>query len=97
MKLASIEVIKEVKTHPNADKLDVVKVLGYEAIVPRDKYKVGDLIVFIQPDTVLPDLPWAQFYKAKSNRVKAIRLRQVWSFGVVESAANVWKYQTFLR
>jgi RNA ligase (TIGR02306 family) len=33
---------------------------------------------------VLPDAPWATIYKAKSNRVKAIKLRQVWSMGIVE-------------
>lgn len=84
MKLASIEKIKKVKKHPNADALDIVCVLGYECIVKKDSYKEGEKIVFIQPDTVLPDAPWAKFYKAKSKRVKAIKLRGEWSFGIVE-------------
>lgn len=85
MKLASIEKILEVTHHPNADSLDLVKVLGYQAIVNRDRWKVGDICIFIQPDTVLPDAEWSKFYKEKSNRVKAIRLRGEWSFGIVES------------
>lgn len=84
MKLASIEKILEVKNHSNADKLDIVTVLGYQAIVGRDQWQVGDWCVFIQPDTVLPDVVWAAGYKAKSNRVKAIKLRGEWSFGIVE-------------
>ena len=87
MKLASIERIKSVQKHPNADALDVVQVLGYSCIVKRDQFQTGQLVVLIQPDVVLPDAPWATFYKAKSNRVKAIRLRQVWSMGIVESLA----------
>ena len=87
MKLASIERIKSIVKHPNADSLSIVTVLGYQAIVKLDQYKVGDLVIFIQPDVVLPDAPWATIYKAKSNRVKAIRLRQVWSMGIVESLA----------
>lgn len=87
--LASIQHIREVKTHPNADALDIVRVLNYECIVKRDQYKVGDLIIFIEPDTVLPDVPWATFYNSKSNRVKAIRLRGIWSMGIVESFENV--------
>lgn len=89
IKLASIQPIVAVEHHSNADLLDVVTVLAYRAIVKRGQWKVGDLCVFIEPDSVLPDLPWAAFYRAKSNRVKAIRLRQVWSFGVVESPAVV--------
>jgi len=85
MKLASIEQIKSVVHHPNADLLDVVTCLGFQAIVKRNQFEVGQLVVFIQPDVVLPDVQWASFYKAKSNRVKAIRLRQVWSMGIVES------------
>lgn len=85
MKLASIEEIKDVIKHPNADSLDIVSVLGYKAIVKRNQYNVGDLIVFIQPDTVLPDAEWSKIYKAKSSRVKAIKLRGSWSMGIVES------------
>ena len=84
MKLASIEIIKNLVAHPNADTLDIAEILGYKAIVKRGLFSVGDKIVFIQPDTVLPDEQWAQMYKAKSNRVKAIRLRNAWSEGVVE-------------
>lgn len=87
MSLASIQPILSVVHHPNADLLDVVTVLRYQCIVKRDQWQVGQLCVFIEPDTVLPDVPWAAFYRAKSNRVKAIRLRQVWSMGIVESAA----------
>lgn len=85
MTLASIQPIFAVEHHNNADLLDVVTVKGYKAIVKRDQWKVGDLCVFIEPDSVLPDAPWSAFYRAKSNRVKAIRLRGVWSFGIVES------------
>ena len=85
MKLASIELIKNIEKHPNADLLDIASVLGYKAIVKKDSYKPGDKIVFIQPDTVLPDKPWAAFYKAKSNRTKAIKLRKIWSEGIIES------------
>lgn len=92
MKIASSEKIHTVTKHPNADALDIVGVLGYKAIVKRDQYKVGDLIVFIQPDTVLPDAPWAAFYKSKSSRVKAVKLRGEWSMGIVESIVNVFGF-----
>ena len=83
MKLASIELISEINPHPNADKLDLAKVLGYTCIVEKDRYKAGDAVVLIQPDTVLPDEPWAEMFKKRGNRVKAMKLRGVYSFGIV--------------
>lgn len=85
MKLATIQSIASVEAHPNADLLEIVQVKGYKAIVKKGQWKAGDFCVFIEPDSVLPDKPWAAFYKAKSNRVKAVKLRGQWSFGIVES------------
>ncbi len=89
MKLATIEIIKRVEKHPNADALDICEVLNFRAIVKLNQFKVGDKILFVQPDCVLPDKEWAAFYKSKSNRIKAIKLRNIWSEGVVESLNNV--------
>ena len=83
MKLASIELISEINPHPNADKLELAKVLGYTCIVEKGKYKAGDAIVLIQPDTVLPDKPWAEMFKKRSSRVRAMKLRGQFSFGIV--------------
>lgn len=82
--LATIEQIEKIEDHPNAEKLEIAFVRGYQCIVPIGVWNTGDKCVLIQPDTVLPDSEWAEFYK-RSNRVKAIRLRGVWSFGIVES------------
>lgn len=87
--LATIQVIKNIECHPNADLLEIASVLGFKCIVKKGQYKIGDLIVFILPDSVLPDKPWAEFYKQKSSRIRAIRLRNVWSEGVIESIQNV--------
>ncbi len=86
--LASVEVVKEVKRHPNADTLDICKVLGYSIITKLGDYKVGDKVCLIYPDSILPDEPWTAFYKAKSSRIKAIKLRNEWSQGVIESGKN---------
>ena len=83
MKLASLEYVTSVINHPNADLLDIVHVLGYDCIVARDEFKPGDIVVLIQPDTVLPDDPWAELFKKRSSRVKACKLRGEWSFGII--------------
>ena len=88
-KLAIAKRLDSVINHPNADTLDLVTCGGYSCIVKRNLFKQGDLVIFINPDSVLPENEWTGFYKNKSNRVKAIRLRGEWSFGIVESFFNV--------
>lgn len=88
MNLATVEVVTSVTHHPNADKLDIIKVLGYDAIVGRDQYKAGDLVVFVQPDSILPsDKAWATdlLRYTSRGRIRAVRLRGEWSMGLVLS------------
>jgi RNA ligase (TIGR02306 family) len=88
MKLASIERITSISPHTNADNLEFARVLGYSCLVPKGKYTSDMLVVLIQPDTVLPDDEWTAVYRKFSpRRVKAVRLRGEWSFGIVESTA----------
>jgi RNA ligase (TIGR02306 family) len=37
----------------------------------------------------LPDKPWAEMFKKRGNRVKAMKLRGIWSFGIVMSPYDV--------
>lgn len=88
MKLASVERITEITSHPNAERLEFAHVLGYKCLVPVGVYKAGELAILIQPDSVLPDEPWAEVYrKFSKSRVKAVKLRGEWSMGIVESLA----------
>jgi RNA ligase (TIGR02306 family) len=85
-KIASVEKIKDVIPHPNADRLDIVTVLGYQCITQRGLYKAGDIVIYIQPDSILPEAPWAEDYRKYSpKRIKAVRLRNEWSEGIVVS------------
>lgn len=95
MKLATIEKITKVYPHPNADALELVEVLGYQAVVPIGQHKEGELIVYIQPDTVLPkDQEWAEKYLQYSpKRVKAVKLRGEFSEGIVVPL-NKWEGDT---
>ena len=85
MKIATVEIVRDVYPHSNADTLELVKVLNYQCVVKKDSYQIGEKIIFIQPDTVLPESEWSEIYrKDSSKRVRAKRLRGEWSFGIVE-------------
>ncbi len=52
--------IEDVREHPKADRLSIVKILGYEAIVNKledgsPRYRVGDLVVYVPEQAVLPE------------------------------------------
>ena len=87
---ASFEIIDKVEKHPNADKLDVVTVSGYTVISQKDTLKVGDLVFFIREDSQInvnkEKFPWhagIETYLGKRGRVKTIKLRGIFSPGIV--------------
>lgn len=77
MKLASIEIIKSLKPHPNADRLEIAQVLGWQVVVQKGIHKKGDKIVFITIDTIIPRKQWSEFLVDKKNPDKPIRLKMV--------------------
>jgi len=84
MRDATIEIISEVKPHGNADRLDLVKILGFQCVAQKGLYKGGEKIVYIRPDSLLPVKEWTEEYRKYSpKRVKAVRLRNEWSEGII--------------
>lgn len=95
--LITIERVNEVKPHPNADRLDVIQVLGFQLAVQRGQYQVKDTVVFFPPDLLIPsgvaEKLGVQRYlkhsvypgddKKTQCRVGAIRIRGEASFGFV--------------
>jgi len=90
MKLASIEIIKNLRPHSNADKLEIAEVLGWQIIVKKDLHKEGEKVVFITIDTIVPRYTWTNFLADSKNpdkpiRIKNIKLRGEYSSGLVIS------------
>lgn len=97
MKIASVENLISVEPHPNADRLDIVKVLGYQCVTERGLHSAGDRIIYIQPDSVLPeDAAWAEGYRKYSpGRIKAVKLRGEWSEGIIVKFEQVGLENSF--
>lgn len=84
--------IAEIRKHPNADQLGLVDVGGYQVVVRLENYKVGDLAIYIPPDSVVPDDPRFDFIwngpledeaPLKKRRVTVRRFRKEWSEGLL--------------
>ena len=90
---ATIERISQVRNHPNADKLDLVQILGYQCVTQKGLYKKNDIVIYIRTDAILPEEDWAIEYKKYSpKRIKAVRLRNEWSQGIIVSIDLVKQY-----
>jgi RNA ligase (TIGR02306 family) len=82
----SVEQI-ELFEHPNAEKMSIGKVGTYQVCVQKGLYKSGDLVGFAPEKSVLPQgfkEPWEKYLAGTNHdRVKAVRLRQEWSTGII--------------
>jgi RNA ligase (TIGR02306 family) len=81
--------IGEVTKHPNADRLSITKVHGdYPVVFQSTEFKSGDLAVYVPVDAVVPATEeWAWLGdKEKHRRIKAKRLRGVFSMGLLTAA-----------
>ena len=52
-KLASIQKIKAVMPIPDADRLELVQVLGWKCVGGKDEFHVGDMVVYFEIDSFL--------------------------------------------
>jgi len=79
--------INEVRKHPNADRLEIIPVGGWQAVVKAGQFSAGDRAVYIEPDYTVPTDRAEFAFLAKEgkerHRLKAIRLRGALSFGLL--------------
>lgn len=82
-KLASIRTIDALDLIEGADNILRARVMGWEIVVKKGEFGLGDRCVFFEIDSVLPsDAPWAEFMRARGFRLKTARLRGVLSQGL---------------
>jgi len=82
-KLAHIEIIKNLRPIEGADRIEVAEVLGWECVIKKGEFKVGDLIVYVEVDSIMPEKPEFEFLRDRKFRVRTIKLRGQISQGLV--------------
>lgn len=83
----SVVQITDVQPHPNAERLELVPIGGWQAVVRKGQFKPGDLAIYVEPDYVVPlDKPPFSFLKKDErthHRLKAMKLRGALSYGLL--------------
>jgi RNA ligase (TIGR02306 family) len=84
--------------HSNADALEIVKIWDYNCVVKKGQFNLGDLVVFLEPDTNVPlDREEFSFLKnpdkpeRTSHRLTVKKLRGVPSQGLLIAAPRGFK------
>lgn len=82
-KLATIAKILSVSPIPEADAIEKVTIRGWQVVTKKGEFKVGDLCVYCEIDSLLPDRPEFEFLRDKQFRIRTVRLRGTVSQGIV--------------
>ena len=82
-KLASIQRITGIRPIEGADKIEVVQVLGWECVTRKGEFSPGDLVVYCEVDSMMPEKPEFEFLRDRKFRIKTIKLRKQISQGII--------------
>lgn len=90
MSTFKVEIVKidEVTNHPNADRLDLLKIKDWQCVSSKGQFKAGDLAVYFPIDSILPVQVETLIFgidskvKLNNSRVRTIKLRGAISQGM---------------
>lgn len=90
--LAEVVTIEAVNPHPNADRLEIATIAGWECVIGKGQFKAGDHAIYVAVDSILPaDIIQTVFKNSKilpdRGRIKTIRIRGYVSQGLLISAS----------
>lgn len=81
-KLASIQRIKKIEPIDGADLIERAQVLGWNLVVKKDEFNVGDLVIYCEIDSVMPEREEFNFLESRQYRIKTVRLKGQISQGI---------------
>lgn len=82
--LAHIEKIEWIRPIEGADKIELLGVLGWQCVSAKDNgFKVGDTVIYIEVDSIMPDKPEFEFLRERKFKIKTIKLRGEYSQGLI--------------
>lgn len=106
--IINMEEVKDLAPLENSDNLLIAKIKGWEVVVRKGQYALGDRVIFLPPDSVLSEefesklFPPDSKIKLHNRRVRAIKIRGKISAGLLVNPkehdlnyviANVSKYE----
>lgn len=92
-KLASVRRVLDIEPIPNADRIELVHIDGWQVIAKKDEIHIGDNVIYFEIDSWIPHdlVPFltkeghepSEFNGVKGERLKTIKMRGAISQGLV--------------
>lgn len=81
-KLATVRRVSGIQPIEGKDRIVLATVDGWHVIVKKDEFNVGDLCVYCEIDSVMPQRPEFEFLAKTNYRIKTIKMGGVISQGI---------------
>lgn len=88
--LATIQKIKNLQPIEGKDRIELATILGWKVIVQKGQFKVNDLCIYIETDSLLPEWPEFEFLRSRCYskkwegfRIRCMKMGNVYSEGIV--------------
>jgi len=82
--LAYVAKIEEIRPIPNYDRVEHARIgAGWWVIVKKDEFKIGDLCVYFEVDSKVPETDPFMFLENKHFKVKTLKMCKVLSQGLI--------------
>lgn len=72
--LAYIVTVDSITPIEKADNIELAHVGGWNVIIRKHEFNVGDMAVFFEIDSLLPETEWSEFLRPKKFKVKTYKL-----------------------
>lgn len=83
-KLVSVKRIRDIQPIEGADKIELAFIDGWQCVTAKDNgFKVNDLVLYCEIDTVLPEHEETEFLRPRNFRIRTIRLKSKLSQGLI--------------
>jgi hypothetical protein len=94
MNLASIQKIIDIKPIEEANAVELAFVLGWQVVVKKGEFEIGDFCCYIQIDTIAPEKEYFEFLRERNFKIRTIKLRKQLSQGLIVSLDSLPEFKT---
>ena len=93
--LAYVVKIDDIRPIEGYDRVEYAKTGGWWVVVKKDQFKIGDLAIYIEVDSKVPEIEPFMFLEKKKFKVKTQKMCKVLSQGLLMHPEDFENWQVY--